>query len=69
MPDDGLAKRRFWTLRIVQVLGIAVVLVGIAGLGERFPMPRAAVAALVVTGTALFFGLPIVLSRKWKSEK
>ena len=64
-----MARRRFWTLRIVQILGIAVVLAGIAGLGERFPMPRIVVAALVIIGTGIFFGLPVVLARKWKSEK
>ena len=64
-----MARRRFWTLRIVQILGIAVVLAGIAGLGERFPMPRTVVAALVIIGTGIFFGLPVVLARKWKSEK
>ena len=69
MPDEALAKRRFWTLRIVQVIGIAVVLAGIAGLGERFPMPRTVVAVLVMMGTGIFFGLPVVLARKWKSEK
>ena len=69
MPDEALAKRRFWTLRIVQVIGIAVVLAGIAGLGERFPMPRTLIAILVIIGTGIFFGLPVVLARKWKSEK
>ena len=69
MPDEALARRRFWTLRIVQIVGIAVVLAGIAGLGERFPMPRTIVAVLVMIGTGIFFGLPVVLARKWKSEK
>lgn len=69
MPDDALAKRRFWTLRLVQVIGIVIVLAGIAGLGERFPMPRSIIAVLVIVGTAVFFGLPVVLARKWKSKK
>ena len=64
-----MARRRFWTLRVVQIVGIAVVLAGIAGLGERFPMPRILIAILVVIGTGIFFGLPVALARKWKSEK
>ena len=64
-----MARRRFWTLRVVQIVGIAVVLAGIAGLGERFPMPRTIVAVLVMIGTGIFFGLPVALARKWKSDK
>lgn len=63
------AAARFWTLRAVQLVGIVVTLIGVAGVGERIAMPQILAGLLLAAGVGIFFGLPVALARRWKSEK
>ena len=66
---SGEAIARFWILNAARLLGLILVLVGIAALGERFAAPRWLAGLLLAAGVAIFFGLPLVLARRWKARK
>ena len=63
------AVRRFWTLNAVRLLGLVLVLAGVAALGERVDAPRWLAGLLLAGGVATFFGLPLALSRRWKAKR
>lgn len=63
------AISRFWILNAVRLLGLALVLAGIASLGERIEIPRWLAGALLAAGVGTFFGLPLVLARRWKARQ
>ena len=68
-PQTDPAIARFWTLRLVQLLGILVAMAGAASLAGKLDMPQWAAGLLLAAGIGIFFGLPGALAQKWKAEK
>ena len=65
--DPALAK--FLLLNVIRIAGLLAVLAGIAGLGDKLPMPQWLAAAGVVLGVGLFFIVPMFVARRWKGRK
>ena len=76
MPDnstppgpDRQVMARFWTLNAVRIVGLVIVLFGISAIGDRVDLPRWLAGVILAIGVGIFFGLPLVLARRWKGEK
>ena len=69
MASPDTAMKRFWLLNILRLAGLALVLLGIAALGERIDLPRPAAALLLAAGVGVFFILPMMVARRWKAGK
>ena len=65
--DPALAK--FLLLNVIRIVGLLAVLAGIAGLGDRLPMPQWLAALAVIMGVGLFFIVPMFVARRWKGRK
>lgn len=69
-PDPAAA--RFALLQLVRLAGALLVLTGalvLSGKVEWLPrLPDAAGYAFVAAGLGVFFALPLVLARRWRSR-
>ncbi|ANU08627.1 hypothetical protein [Paraurantiacibacter namhicola] len=64
----ALAKRRYFTMQAVRLVGIAAILTGIY-LRQAAGMDIAVPLLLVLAGGALFIVIPRMLARRWRSPK
>lgn len=66
--DERTAKARFMLLNLVRLIGLALVMTGIAAARGAIALPEAAGWVLAFAGLAGFFFLPPTLARKWRSQ-
>lgn len=66
-PDPAIP--RFWALQGARFGGVAMVLLGMTGFAENGYVSEAQGGVLIAGGLAMFFALPILLARHWKSKE
>jgi hypothetical protein len=69
MTDTDPARRRFFTIQLVRVAGVACVLLAMLIGAERIAAPLWLGYALLAAGLAGVFVLPPILVRKWRTPK
>lgn len=72
--DDALARKRFFALSIMRLMGAALVAIGFILIGGGFalagqPADRWIGAAIVLVGAFDFAVMPLLLARRWRSPK
>ncbi len=67
MTDDP-ARSRFFILQLVRLVGVALVLVGIAITQGAIDLPPAAGVVLIAVGFVDVFFVPRLLAKRWKSH-
>ena len=67
MVDERTVMRRWWTLQLCRIGGLALAVVAVAMFGGRVAASETLAGALLVAGAALFFAGPILLSKRWRS--
>ena len=65
--DDALAAKRYWTLQLVRLGGIALTLVGILVFEGRISATPALGYVMFAAGALGFFFLPRRLAKAWRS--
>lgn len=65
--DDRLARNRFMLLNLVRLVGLAMVLLGIAIHYGKIAAPEPAAWLLVAAGLFDFFAVPSLLARNWRT--
>ncbi len=63
------AFRRFLIINMVRIAGVAVLLTGVAVLGEVLEWPQPLGLALILLGGIGTFLLPTMLARRWSSKR
>ncbi len=64
---EARAARRYWTLQFIRLAGIFVTFVGAMMVAGRMQSDGVLGPVLFVGGPLLFFAVPILLARRWKS--
>ncbi len=68
MIDESLAKRRFFTLSLVRLLGVVLAFCGVAIIAKRWIEPADIVGgALLVMGAFDVLVIPRLLARRWRT--
>ena len=72
--DDALAKKRFFVLSIMRLMGAAFVAIGFILIGGGCslagqPTDRWIGVAIVLVGAFDFAVMPLLLARRWRSPK
>lgn len=72
--DDALAKKRFFALSIMRLMGVAFAMIGFILISGGFslagqPTDRWIGAAIVLVGAFDFAVMPLILARRWRSPK
>lgn len=65
--NEALAKQRFMMLNLVRLMGLAMVLVGIAIAQGVIDLPMPFGIILAIAGLLEFFLMPNILAKNWKS--
>ncbi len=68
-PSDDIATKRFALMNLARFASVALVFVGIANIaGKLLPEAKPFLGyALFFAGVGGFYGLPIVLKRRWRT--
>lgn len=66
---EALAKRRFTTINLVRLAGVAQVLLALAVFNEALDWPQWAAVLLLVNGMADTFLIPTLLARRWSTRE
>ncbi len=69
MDRHDPAMRRFWLLQAVRITGVALAMLGALILAGRIAQSPAVGTALLVIGAVDFLILPMVLAKRWKSDR
>ena len=72
--DDVLAKKRFFALSIMRLMGVAFAMIGFILISGGFalagqPTDRWFGAAIVLVGAFDFAVMPLLLARRWRSPR
>lgn len=72
--DDALARKRFFALSIMRLMGAAFAMIGFILISGGFtlagqPTDRWIGAAIVLVGAFDFAVMPLLLARRWRSPK
>lgn len=72
--DDALARKRFFAITAMRLMGAAFVMIGFILIGGGFsvagqPTDRWIGAAIVLVGAFDFAVMPVILARRWRSPK
>lgn len=72
--DDVLAKKRFFALSIMRLMGVAFAMIGFILISGGFalagqPTDRWIGAAIVLVGAFDFAVMPLLLARRWRSPR
>ncbi|MDR6834051.1 MULTISPECIES: hypothetical protein [unclassified Sphingopyxis] len=72
--NDALAKKRFFAITIMRLMGAAFVAIGFILISGGFslagqPTDRWIGAAIVLVGAFDFAVMPLLLARRWRSPK
>ena len=72
--DDTLAKKRFFAITLMRLMGAAFVAIGFILIGGGFslagqPTDRWIGVAIVLVGAFDFAVMPLLLARRWRSPK
>jgi hypothetical protein len=65
--SDDVARARWMTINAMRIGGVAMVILGIAGLKGVIEFPEVAGYVLIAAGLVEIFVLPLVMARKWRS--
>ena len=65
---EARARSRFVLLTALRFGGIAMVMIGFAGMRGVVPLDRIGSVIFVLAGVADFFFAPRLLARRWKAE-
>ena len=73
-PDDALAKKRFFAINAMRLMGAVFVLVGFVLIRGGWdlagqPTDRWIGVAVVLIGAFDFAVMPLLLARRWRSPK
>ena len=73
-PDDALAKKRFFAINAMRLMGAIFVLVGFVLIRGGWdlagqPTDRWIGVAVVLIGAFDFAAMPLLLARRWRSPK
>ncbi|OYW45580.1 MAG: hypothetical protein B7Z33_07030 [Sphingomonadales bacterium 12-68-11] len=67
--SDDVARNRWLVIQAVRAAGVAMVMIGVLGLGGRIDLPPAAAYILAVVGIVDVFLVPRLLARRWRTPK
>tara|TARA_B100000678_G_scaffold79398_1_gene65819 strand:+ start:621 stop:854 length:234 start_codon:yes stop_codon:yes gene_type:complete len=67
--EEAVAARRYWTLQLARLAGIFTAFAGAMMIVGRWASDGLLGPVLFIGGALLFFAVPILLAKKWKSEK
>jgi hypothetical protein len=72
--DDALARKRFFAITLMRLMGAAFVMIGFLLIGGGLsvagqPTDRWIGVAVVLVGTFDFAVMPLLLARRWRSPK
>ena len=72
--DDALAKKRFFALSIMRLMGVTFAMIGFILISGGFPLAgqptdRWIGVAIVLVGAFDFAVMPLILARRWRSPK
>ncbi|WP_447952317.1 hypothetical protein [Sphingopyxis chilensis] len=72
--DDALARKRFFAITLMRLMGAAFVMIGFILIGGGFtfagqPADRWIGVAIVLVGAFDFAAMPLLLARRWRSPK
>jgi len=72
--NDALARKRFFALTIMRLMGVAFIAIGFILMSGGFalvgqPTDRWIGAAIVLVGAFDFAVMPLLLARRWRSPK
>ncbi len=72
--DDALARKRFFAITAMRLMGAAFVMIGFILISGGFsvagqPTDRWIGAAIVLVGAFDFAVMPVILARRWRSPK
>jgi drug/metabolite transporter (DMT)-like permease len=72
--DEALAKKRFFAINLMRVMGIAFLMAGFILIAGRWelagqPTDRYLGIALVLIGAFDFAVFPLLLARRWRSPR
>jgi hypothetical protein len=65
--NDDHARNRFFAIQLVRLVGVAMVLAGLAVTQGALDLPQWAGVLLLVFGLFDVFFMPRVLAKRWKS--
>ena len=65
--SDDVARGRWLAINAVRIAGVAMVVVGILGLGDVFEYPDIAGYVLIGVGLIDVFMIPQLMARTWRS--
>jgi len=66
---EALAKQRFMLLNVVRLMGLAMVLVGIAITQGAIDLPFAVGVVLAIFGLLEFFLMPNIIAKSWRNSE
>lgn len=64
---EAQARGRYLALNAARLGGLAVTLIGLAGVRDVVPMPYLVSVALTLAGIGAFFFAPPMMAKRWKS--
>mgnify|MGYP001796529108 CR=1 FL=1 len=67
-PEEAKARGRYMALNLARLGGIAVTLVGLAGVRLVLPLPYLLSVALVLAGIGAFFFGPPMMGKRWIAQ-
>lgn len=67
MNSDDLARRRFFIIQALRLGGLALVVLGVAIIAGKLPLPEAAGYVLFLAGAADALFVPPLLARIWRT--
>jgi len=66
---EALAKQRFMLLNVVRLMGLVMVLVGIAITQGAIDLPFAVGVVLAIFGLLEFFLMPNIIAKSWRNSE
>lgn len=70
MTDEDIAKKRFFTLGLIRLFGVACAFLGVSIIAKRWIEPAEIIGGLLILNGAVdVIVIPPILARKWRSPK
>ena len=69
-PTDDLARKRFLTLGLIRLAGVAFAFLGAAFIAKRWIEPAEIIGGLLIAiGAVDVLVIPIILAKRWRTPK
>lgn len=69
MAQTDPAKARFWAMQWIRISGVILAILGALILARIVDLPAIVGYIFLIMGALEVFAMPLLLARKWKSDK